>query len=84
MLIAICLFIVLVVAINYSLKELNEGLSMSEQKKIDKNNWNDGKCSNCGYEWTLYKHDPVLGRIYVCEKCDEITNVITNVDEDYE
>lgn len=83
MLIVLCSIIVLVVAINYVLEELHEELSMLKQKKIDKNNWNNGKCSNCGYDWRLYKYDPVLGRIYICDLCDEITNVKTNVDEDY-
>lgn len=83
MLIVLCSIVVLVIAITYVLEELHEELSMSEQKKIDKHNWNNGKCSNCGCYWTLYKYDPVLGRIYKCELCDEITNVKTNVDEDY-
>lgn len=83
MIILIAIIIVGIVAVNYVLKEMNGGVSILEQKRIDRINWNNGNCHRCGYHWTLYKYDRDLGRIYVCTKCDEMTHVITGVDKDY-
>lgn len=75
--------IVAMVYINQAFKEANNGTGFVEQIRIDKKNWNNGKCHRCGYHWTLYKYDRKLGRVYVCTKCDDMTHVVTNVDKDY-
>lgn len=51
--------------------------------ELDKENWNKGKCHDCGYHWTLDGYDRELGRLYKCTKCGATTNVVTLVDKEY-
>jgi hypothetical protein len=79
----IVVVIVSLVFINNAMKEANGGVSFMEQKRIDKINWNNGKCNRCGYHWTLYEYDRTLGRVYICTKCGEMTHAVTYVDKHY-
>ena len=50
-------------------------------RHLEKKEWNNGKCTNCGTEWKNFDTDSQGGRGYSCPKCDKTIWISYNVDK---
>ena len=51
-------------------------------RNIEKKNWNDGVCDECGYEWRIFATDSQGGRMYECRR-GHCCNISYRVDKNY-